>query len=149
MVGRDEGLGRRGRRGGDSHFPLAASALWIALLCLSSRLLSLFHDVTHSFFLSLPSALALLLPLPSPQPRLLHNSPAPPRLTSSLHLSLPYNLSFSSGRFPRLASKHLPFWVISLEPVRPNCQSVSSPSTPLTIPRASCSTQSPVLLETV
>src|SRR6267154_5252901 len=61
-------------------FPWPAQAL---LLCLCSRLLSLFHDVTRSFF-SLPSSSPSLSPSLSPSPRPpRHLHLSPPRLTSS------------------------------------------------------------------
>ena len=118
----------RGRRGGDSHFPLAGSACALCLARLCSRLLSLFHDVTRSFFpLPLPS------PSPSPsspplnrfstQPR-----PGPVDITPSSR-SLPFHLLTFSTEIPVAHIHHRPVLVISLEHVRPNRQSVSSPAT--------------------
>ena len=58
------------------------------------------------------------------------HSPAPPLLTSPPHLAhFPSTSSLSPHRSQWPISITVPFWVTSLEPVRPNRQSVSSPAT--------------------
>jgi hypothetical protein len=104
---------------------LAASAC--ALLCLCSRLLSLYHDVTRSFS-----------PLPStrPRPRISPSSPQPRPLR--LHnCPATVDLSFSSERIPRLITKQDPFLGHKSRtcPLQPPINVF--PCHPLTTPRAS------------